>query len=87
MPIRLTAISMEFEYLSADIRLSLVEASELQLGKSIDRLRLYCFRYDPTTGRYTALMRNLMRVGAALTLFFLLSVLLAAIFIKKRKDA
>jgi protein SCO1/2 len=32
---------------------------------------LYCFHYDPATGKYTAATLNLLRAGAALTLLAL----------------
>ena len=28
---------------------------------------LYCFHYDPTTGTYTAVAMNIVRLGAAVT--------------------
>jgi len=39
-------------YLSRDIRLALVEASNEKIGNPVDAVLLYCCQYDPTTGKY-----------------------------------
>ncbi len=49
-----------------DLRLALTEASESKWSLSTDRLLLFCFHYDPQTGRYTAFATNFMRAGGAL---------------------
>lgn len=60
-----------------DLRLGLVEASENQIGSAIDQALLFCFHYDPATGKYTAAVLNLVRLAGAATvpaialLFFL----------------
>ena len=38
-----------------------------RLGTAADHVLLYCFRYDPTTGRYSMLIMRLIRAGAVLT--------------------
>lgn len=51
------------------LRLSLAEASRGQMGSALDQLLLFCFRYDRSTGRYTPVAKNIMRVGALGTVF------------------
>jgi protein SCO1/2 len=55
------------EYSARDLRLSLVEASQGKIGTAVDQVLLFCFHYDPTTGKYGLLIMNLLRTGAALT--------------------
>jgi protein SCO1/2 len=55
-------------YPAGDVRLSLVEASENRIGRPIDQLLLYCYHYDPDTGKYTPVVMNLMRAGGVVTL-------------------
>ena len=55
------------EYSARDLRLSLVEASQGKIGTAVDQVLLFCFHYDPTTGKYGLLVMNLLRTGAALT--------------------
>jgi protein SCO1/2 len=56
------------EYPPRDLRLGLVEASAGRIGSTVDRLLLYCYRYDGATGRYTPIIDNAVRAGALLTL-------------------
>lgn len=59
------------EYPPRELRLSLVEAADERIGGVVDQVLLYCFRYDPTKGRYTAATMNLIRAGGVLTLVIL----------------
>jgi protein SCO1/2 len=70
------------EYPPRDLRLALVEASENRIGSAVDQLLLYCYRYDPSTGRYSAAVMNLVRAGGGLTVL-LLGVF---IFVMLRRD-
>jgi len=56
------------EYSPRDLRLGLVEASDGKIGTMVDQALLFCFHYDPATGRYGAAIMRLVRVGAVLTL-------------------
>jgi protein SCO1/2 len=56
---------------AGDVRLSLVEASAGKVGRPIDQLLLYCYHYDPGTGKYTPVVMNVMRLGGVVTLLAL----------------
>jgi len=56
------------EYPPRDVRLALVEASDMKIGSPVDKVILYCCRYDPETGRYSAAILNIIRVAGVLTL-------------------
>jgi protein SCO1/2 len=56
------------EYAPRDLRLGLIEAAENKIGTPMDQLLLYCYHYDPTTGKYGAAVINLIRAGGVLTL-------------------
>jgi protein SCO1 len=53
------------EYSPRDIRLGLVEASNNKIGTPADEILLFCFHYDPATGKYGAVAMNLLRITAA----------------------
>jgi protein SCO1/2 len=59
------------EYPPKDLRLALVEAGRGEVGSAVDRLLLYCFHYDPATGKYTAATLNLVRAAAVATVLAL----------------
>jgi protein SCO1/2 len=56
------------EYPPKDLRLGLVEAADGKIGGFVDQVLLYCFHYDPATGRYGAAVMRLVQTGAVLTL-------------------
>ncbi|MEA2625348.1 MAG: hypothetical protein QOD06_1393 [Candidatus Binatota bacterium] len=55
------------EYSARDLRLGLVEASQGKIGSIADQLLLFCFHYDPSTGRYSSVALGLVRMGGVLT--------------------
>jgi protein SCO1/2 len=59
------------EYSPKDIRLGLIEASRGNIGNVVDEVLLYCYHYDPKTGRYGAVVTNMMRLGGAATMLIL----------------
>ncbi len=59
------------EYAPKDLRLALVEASANRIGSVVDHLLLFCYHYDPATGRYGAIVMNFVRLGGALTVLAL----------------
>lgn len=59
------------EYSARDVRLGIVEASKNKIGSLADQVLLYCYHYDPRTGKYGAAVTNMVRLGGALTVFIL----------------
>ena len=53
------------EYAPRDLRLGLVEASQNKIGNPVDQILLFCYHYDPATGKYGALTMNILRATAA----------------------
>ncbi len=64
------------EYAPRDLRLGLVEAAGGSIGGVVEKVLLYCFHYDPVTGRYSAAAMNLLRAAAAATVAVLAGFLL-----------
>ena len=56
------------EYAPRDLRLGVIEASENKIGSPVDQLLLYCYHYDPATGKYGAVVINMIRLGGVATL-------------------
>jgi protein SCO1/2 len=56
------------EFSPRDLRLGIVEASAEKIGTVVDQLLLFCFHYDPATGRYSRLAMDAVRAGGVLTL-------------------
>lgn len=56
-----------FDYPPRELRLTLVEASAHRIGTAIDQLVLLCYAYDPSQGRYTLSILNVLRVSGVAT--------------------
>ena len=59
------------EFSPRDLRLGLIEASANRIGSPIDQLLLFCYHYDPTTGKYSLLVTNIIRLGGVATVLAL----------------
>ncbi len=71
------------EYAPKDLELGLVEASANRIGSPVDQILLFCYHYDPATGKYGAAVMNLLRVSAGATLLALAG---GALIILWRRD-
>jgi protein SCO1/2 len=56
------------DYDTKDLRLSLEEASSDKIGSFTDRILLYCFHYDESSGRYTPTITRILKLGGVLTM-------------------
>ena len=59
------------QYPTRDLRLGLVEASEGKIGTPVDQVLLFCYHYDPATGKYGLLISHVIQIGGALTILIL----------------
>jgi protein SCO1/2 len=64
------------EYPARDLRLGLIESSANKIGSPVDQLLLYCYHYDPATGKYGAVVMNIMRIAGVITLLGIAAMLL-----------
>lgn len=58
-----------------DLKLALLEGAQGKIGNTMDRLLLYCYQYDSDAGGYVLFAENLMRLGGAVTVVILGSVI------------
>ena len=71
------------EYSPRDLRLGLINASENKIGSLVDQLLLYCYHYDPATGKYSLAILRLVRVAGAATALGI-GVLVIVLFRRER---
>ncbi len=64
------------QYAPKELRLGLVEASENKIGTVADTLLLYCFHYDPSSGKYGLVIMNIVRFGGVLTVIGIAGMLI-----------
>jgi protein SCO1/2 len=49
------------------MRLGIIEAAQNKIGSVVDRVLLFCYHYDPRTGKYGAVVMNLVRLAGVVT--------------------
>jgi protein SCO1/2 len=59
------------KYEPRDLRLGLVDASDRKIGSAVDKILLYCYHYDPATGKYGLVVMSIVRLSAAATVLTL----------------
>ena len=59
------------EYEPKDLRLGLVEASQNKIGTLADAILLYCYHYNPATGKYNPVIFRVLRFAGVATMIFL----------------
>jgi protein SCO1/2 len=76
------------DYKPNDLRLGLLEASNGRSITTVDRIILYCYHYDPNSGRYALVATRVMQVGAGffglLLIAFLASFWIGELLKKQR---
>jgi protein SCO1/2 len=70
------------DYAPQDLRLALLEAAGGKTGSLADEVLLFCFHYDPATGKYGWAINRALKIGGALTVLILGS----SIFMLLRRD-
>jgi protein SCO1 len=56
------------DYSPKDLKFGLMESAENKVGSAADKLLLYCYHYDPSTGKYGFAILRAIRIGGVLTL-------------------
>lgn len=64
------------DYPAKDLRLALVETSANKIGTPVDALMLYCYHYDPSTGKYGVVIMNVIRLAGVITIILIVGLLL-----------
>ncbi len=71
---------------SKDLRFALAEASEGRSTLTIEKVLLFCYHYDPQSGRYVMFATNFMRGGGVLTVL-LIGFYLSRVYKMERQRA
>ncbi len=59
------------EYPTRDLRFALIEAADNRIGSVVDQVLMYCFHYDPSAGKYSLAVLNVLRVAGVATVLML----------------
>ena len=75
------------EFAPRDLKFGLMEAAENRIGSPIDQLLLFCYHYDPSTGRYSTAVLTGMRIAGVVTLLALGTFIVLAVRRERRPRA
>ena len=73
------------EFAPSDMKYGLMDASNRKIGSITDQVLIFCYHYDPTTGKYGAAISTLLKIGGSLTLLAMGGMFY--IFYRKTKKA
>lgn len=73
------------QYPDKDFRLALVEASEGRHGSLFDMVLQLCFKFDDSTGKYTANALTLMKFAGAVTVVTLAAIISGMFFFERKR--
>jgi len=80
---RLAKYLFGIEYGPRDLRFAIVEASAGKVGTTVDALLLYCYHYDPMTGRYGLVIMRTMRLAGIATVLAILGFI--AVMVRRER--
>jgi protein SCO1/2 len=79
---RLSHYFYGIDYAPKELRLALVQSSSGKIGSAVDQLILYCYHYDPTTGKFAPVMA-VMRAAGVVTVA---GVVFMVLILRRRRD-
>lgn len=56
------------DYAPKDVKFGIMESAESKVGNAAEQLLLFCYHYDPSTGKYGLAVLSVMRIMAVFTL-------------------
>ncbi len=56
------------DYSPKDLKFGLMESAESRIGNPVEQLYLYCYHYDPATGKYGLMILNVLRLAGIATI-------------------
>jgi len=74
------------EFAPRDLRLALVEATNGKIGTAVDQALLFCYHYDPETGKYGLVIMNVIRLAGIVTVGGLGAFILLNLRRERRQD-
>jgi len=75
-------------YEPSDLRLGLVDASQGKIGSAIDKaILMFCYRYDPSTGKYSLAIFRILKMGGIATILGVASFIIISLRQERRIHA
>ena len=82
---RLSRYFFGIEYAPRDLKFALIESSAGQIGGLAEKVLLYCYHYNPSSGRYGFVAMRAVRIGGAITLVALVGFVVVSLRREQRE--
>ena len=79
---RMSRYFFGIDYAPADLRIALADAAKHKISRPVDFILQFCFHYDPTQGKYTLAIINILKVAGIFTVLGIA----ALVYYLMRKD-
>ncbi|MDP6040504.1 MAG: SCO family protein, partial [Candidatus Latescibacteria bacterium] len=73
---RLARYLFGVEFAPRDLQLGLLEALQDKISSPVDVIFLYCFQYNPLTGKYTLAIYRLVQIAGVITVVCILGFII-----------
>jgi protein SCO1 len=73
------------EFAPRDLKLAIVEASAGRVGTFVEQALLFCYHYDPETGKYGLVILNFVRAAGALTVLLMVGWIVLSLRRERRQ--
>jgi protein SCO1/2 len=83
---RLSRYFFGIDFAPRDLKFALIESSNGQVGRLADKLLLYCYHYDPSSGTYGLVVTRLVRAGGVVTLLALVGFVVVSLARERRAE-
>jgi protein SCO1/2 len=73
------------DFAPRDLKFALAESSQGKIGNPVLSAVLYCFQYDPSTGRYGLVVLRVIQLAGIITVLSLATLIGGAILLERRR--
>jgi protein SCO1/2 len=81
---KISQILYGIEFLPKDLKFAMIEASRGQVGSVVERLVMFCYRYNPGSHSYSLYVFRIMEVAAGVTLL-IVALWLGLFWLRQRR--
>src|SRR5688572_89897 len=74
------------EFAPMDFKLAMISAGDGKIGSLIDQALMYCFHYNPATGKYSVAIMTFVRLAGAVTLLGILAFVYVHLRRERRRN-
>ncbi len=81
---KITRYLYGIRYNEFDVRNALYESADGKIGSTLEKVIMYCYQYDPSSGSYIPLAMNIMKLGGLATLI-ILGIFLTIFWVREKR--